>query len=74
MVCDVSTRWNSTAELVQHALELSPALNNEDLPLVVRHAALQGFFMLNKYYSLTDESIVYRVAMSMCLLLPIFPT
>ena len=26
MICDVSTHWNSTAELVQHALELSPAL------------------------------------------------
>lgn len=26
MVCDVSTRWNSTAELTQHALELSLAL------------------------------------------------
>jgi len=26
MIRDVSTRWNSTAELVQHGLELSPAL------------------------------------------------
>jgi hypothetical protein len=26
MVRDVSTRWNSTADLVQWALELSPAL------------------------------------------------
>ena len=26
MVYDVPTRWNSTAELTQHALELSPAL------------------------------------------------
>jgi len=26
MVHDVSTRWNSTADLVQWALELSPAL------------------------------------------------
>lgn len=26
MVRDVSTRWNSTAELTQRALELSPAL------------------------------------------------
>ena len=26
MVRDVSTYWNSTAELTQHALELSPAL------------------------------------------------
>ena len=26
MVCDVPTRWNSIAELVQRALELGPAL------------------------------------------------
>jgi hypothetical protein len=26
MVRDVSTRWNSTAELIQRALELAPAL------------------------------------------------
>lgn len=26
MIRDVSTRWNSTAELVRRALELSPAL------------------------------------------------
>jgi len=30
----------------------------------VRHAALRGLLMLNKYYTLTDESIVFRIAMS----------
>ena len=35
------------------------------LPLVVRHAALRGYLMVNKYYTMTDASVVYRVAMSM---------
>ena len=48
------------------ATALEDTIDNDTLPLVVHHAALRGFFMLNKYYSLTDESIVYRVAMSMC--------
>ena len=30
----------------------------------VWHAALRGLLMLNKYYTLTDESIVFRIAMS----------
>lgn len=30
----------------------------------VRHAALQASKIFDKYYSLTDESEVYRVAMS----------
>jgi len=154
MIRDVSTRWNSTAELVQRALELAPALRilsvmaeynkvgrgvrlarfqlspeewkifsdlsplldvsyylnivhrfnehnqvflfatnqistnkiplihqvipifdiittalednieNDALPLIVRHAALRGYYMLNKYYSLTDDAVVYRIAMS----------
>ena len=55
-------------DIITTALE--DTIDNDTLPLVVRHAALQGFFMLNKYYSLTDESIVYRVAMSTCFDLP----
>jgi hypothetical protein len=39
------------------------------LSLCVRAAALRGQTMLNKYYALTDESIVFRVAMSV-----LFPT
>lgn len=34
----------------------------------VRAAALRGQTMLNKYYALTDESIVFRVAMSVLFL------
>ena len=33
------------------------------LPPVVRVAAARGSTMLNKYYGLTDDSIIYRVAM-----------
>ena len=55
-------------DIITTALE--DTIDNDTLPLVVRHAALRGFFMLNKYYSLTDESIVYRVAMSTCFDLP----
>jgi hypothetical protein len=34
------------------------------LPPAIRVAAARGRTMLNKYYSLTDDSIVYRIAMS----------
>lgn len=49
-------------DIITTALEDS--IDNAALPLVVRHAALRGYLMLNKYYSLTDESVVYRIAMS----------
>ena len=39
-------------------------IDNDDTDLVVRHAAYRGYLMLNKYYSLTDDSSVYRIAMS----------
>lgn len=35
---------------------------------VVRAAALAGLGILDKYYAKTDESIMYRVAMSMSIL------
>ena len=43
---------------------LEDAIDNPTIPSAVRHAALRGYFMLNKYYSLTDDSVVYRIAMS----------
>ena len=43
---------------------LEDHIDNSALSLV-HHAALQGYLMLNKYYSLTDDLVVYRVAMSM---------
>ena len=45
-------------------MALEDNIENDALPLIVRHAALRGYYMLNKYYSLTDDSIVYRIAMS----------
>lgn len=49
-------------DVVTTALEDN--IDKSTLPLAVRHAALRGYLMLNKYYSLTDESVVYRIAMS----------
>ena len=37
---------------------------DDTLHLTVHHAALRGLHMLNKYYMRTDDSIVYRIAMS----------
>lgn len=43
---------------------LDEFLDNEELLPAVRAAALRGITMMNKYYALTDDSVVYRVAMS----------
>jgi hypothetical protein len=51
---------------------LDEFIDNTSLYPVVRHAALRGLLMVNKYYGRTDESILYRIAMSIfinCLLL-----
>jgi hypothetical protein len=45
--------------------------NTENFP-AVRSAARQGRAMIDKYYGLTDESIVYRVAMSGSVFLSIY--
>jgi hypothetical protein len=39
--------------------------SNEDLLPAVRMAAKRGHAVLNKYYGKTDDSIMYRIAMSM---------
>ena len=41
---------------------------NDTLPSAIRMAAWRGRAMLNKYYGLTDDSIIYRIAMCMCVL------
>ena len=38
---------------------VSDFIDNDDVHLIVRHAAYRGYLMLNKYYSLTDDSSVY---------------
>ena len=43
---------------------LKIARDNSEHHAVVRAAAARGIVMLNKYYSATDESIMYRAAMS----------
>jgi hypothetical protein len=47
---------------------LEDTIDKTTLPLAVRHAALRGYFMLNKYYRLSDDAVVYRIAMSMFLI------
>lgn len=47
---------------------LDKIASDVSLPLGVRAAALNGLKILNKYYSKTDESIMYRAAMSELLL------
>jgi hypothetical protein len=44
---------------------LDDYIDSDDLELAVRHAAHRGMLMLNKYYALADNSIVYCIAMSM---------
>ena len=44
---------------------LDDHISDGTLPSAVRMAAWWGRAMLNKYYGLTDKSIIYRVAMCM---------
>jgi hypothetical protein len=39
------------------------AIVDQSLPAIIHHAAKLASSMLNKYYSLTDESEVYCIAM-----------
>jgi hypothetical protein len=43
--------------------ELTSASNNEDYSPAIRAALKLGIRLLNKYYSLTDNSEIYRIAM-----------
>jgi hypothetical protein len=47
---------------------LDDHISNDTLPSAIRMAARRGHAMLNKYYGLTDASIIYRIAMCMCVL------
>jgi hypothetical protein len=51
-------------DLISHILDGCVA--DGSLPSAVRVAAARGRTMLNKYYGLTDDSIVYRIAMRKC--------
>lgn len=43
---------------------LEKAMVDRTLHVTVRSAAAQGFRVLNKYYAKSDDSIMYRIAMS----------
>lgn len=45
---------------------LDEVIDDVLISLTVRHAALRGVLLLNKYYAKTDDSIIYRIAMSTC--------
>jgi hypothetical protein len=45
--------------------DLQAACNNEDYSIAIRAALEVGMNLLNKYYSITDNSEVYRIAMGM---------
>jgi hypothetical protein len=62
----------SKKALVHHVIPLidmltttfDKVIDDESEHMVIRHAALRGLLMLNKYYARTDDSLVYRFAMS----------
>ena len=43
---------------------LTTAIESPDIVQPIRVTAVRGYTVINKYYSLTDDSIMYRVAMS----------
>ncbi len=49
--------------------KINDVIRDNSLHIAVRAAAARGRVILDKYYSRTDESIMYRMAMSMS---PIF--
>lgn len=46
--------------------ELNDVVKNTKLHIAVRAAAARGRLILDKYYAKTDDSIMYRMAMSEC--------
>ena len=69
MVHDVSTRWNSTADLVQRALKLSPALKilivKADYNKPGRGVHLKRFQLsLEEWKLLADLSLLLDVSLS----------
>jgi hypothetical protein len=44
--------------------KLEDAIENDHLMSVVKGSAVRGLTVLNKYYSKTDSSIMYQIAMS----------
>ena len=66
IICQAEKMGEKTASReAPSTFTVADTIDNDALPPVVRHAALRGYYMVNKYYTLTDDSIVYRIAMSM---------
>jgi hypothetical protein len=57
-------------DIITHALDDN--ISDTTLPSAIRMAAWRGRAMLNKYYGLTDDSIIYQIAMCMCILYSAF--
>jgi hypothetical protein len=71
MVCDVATRWNSTAELLERALQLCEALNllvisdqhNQPRSACLKHFQLtkQEWELLEKLFPLLEACTVLKL-------------
>lgn len=61
-------------ESLEH--DLTEVSSSPSLPSVIRIAALAGLLVISKYYALTDDNEVYRIAMGMldCFLCKLFGT
>lgn len=46
--------------------ELQRFIDDTDALPAIRSAAMHGRAMLDKYYSKTDDSVMFRIAMSTC--------
>ena len=57
LIADLMVHFDALNELY------SRILNNLGTPLHLRHAADRGQVVLNKYYSKTDESELYQLAL-----------
>lgn len=42
-------------------------------PAIIHHAVARGLAVLDKYYSKTDDSVMWRVAMSACSIISLLP-
>lgn len=52
--------------------DLSDIATHEDTPNIITYAIKQGLAVLDKYYSKTDQSIMWKTAMSTLILSFIF--
>ncbi|EFP81953.2 uncharacterized protein PGTG_08202 [Puccinia graminis f. sp. tritici CRL 75-36-700-3] len=58
---DVRTKWNSTIIQINSIIRCQAAINS-NYPPALKNACRVGLKITNKYYSLTDTSPLYRIA------------